>query len=216
TVEVALRVHRNRADALGIRHRHARFAVGIDLQDRVVVLLRDQNVAVFIRKNPIRTVACLLPDLGPLPARGHHARNRSDGEISCRRLHWAVGLRRRALRLLPSARSAARSSGRLSRRARRLPPDHRRTQQRKRHQPSHHFTAASPSLISISVPKGSWNTANPAFICSFFPRYGLSSFTPPSSSFLTIAARSVISSPMRSNALPRDGATAPLACSNKM
>ena len=32
-----------------------------------------------------------------------------------------------------------------------------------------YFTADNPSLISISVPNGSWNTANPAFMAAFFP-----------------------------------------------
>src|SRR5215469_11769237 len=78
-----------------------------------------------------------------------------------------------------------------------------------------YFIADKPSLNSMSVPKGSWNTANAAFI-PLALRYGLSNLIPASSNFLAKASNPTTSKPILSNALPFVGATVPFACSNTM
>src|SRR6185369_12513746 len=79
SIQSPLAVDRERADTFRIRHEHGRLVVLIDLEHRIVVFLRDKNIAVLIRNDAVRAVAGLLPDLRPLYAAGYHAGNCSDG-----------------------------------------------------------------------------------------------------------------------------------------
>ena len=61
-VEAAFLVHRDRADAFGIRDVYRRLAVFVDFENGVVVFLRYEHAATFVRDDAVGAIAGLLPD----------------------------------------------------------------------------------------------------------------------------------------------------------
>src|SRR6478609_5199684 len=81
----------------------------IELHDRAVVVLRDQQVAVLVSQDAIGVVATDLPDLGPFLTIGDHAGNGLDRVLGWR--WWKGGRRRRRCRGSPSRRAARAGAG---------------------------------------------------------------------------------------------------------
>ena len=93
-VKMTLAIHRERADAPGVRNGYGRYAVRVNPQDGIVVLLRHEHAPVLVRDDAVGAIAAGLPDFGPLDARGDDAGNRGDGQVA-RRLHGRNGSSRR-------------------------------------------------------------------------------------------------------------------------
>ena len=82
---LALLVHRERAAGVRVRVDRRDLAAAVELDDRAVVVLRDQETAVLVGEDAVGVVAAGFPYLGPFLTGSNDAGDLRDGVFSRRR-----------------------------------------------------------------------------------------------------------------------------------